>query len=285
MSFQLFTPLFQKIDQVTTTFVTEICANTILAITPVVSIGLTLAFMAYGLLVLQGSIEMPVHNFIARSFRIAVIVSLALTGGLYQAQIAQLVMHGSDELAYALVPGSPQTESPASLLDHAAGNGFDKASQAFEKAGHFEAQEIVYGLFGITLLLATGIMTAIGGAYMVLIKLVLALLAGLGPLFIVALLWQSTSRFFAAWIKQILSYALLLVFLSALLGLIVSLYSNYMADLQFDGAQNVSYGLGGAVILAVLSIIIFQQLPTLARALANGVSLAWVWKLQTNRRS
>lgn len=283
MAFELFTPLFTKIDQITATYVTDISSRSIAAITPVVSVGLTLGFITYGWLIIRGAVEMPVAEFLNRCLRIGIIVSIALAGGLYQSEIADAITTVPDELASALLGNPTQGASAASLVDQSAQQGFDRASEAFEEAGFFSSDGLLYGLFGIIILLATGLLAAIGGAFLLLAKIALALLAGLGPLFILALIWQPTHRFFDQWAQQVLNYGLLIVLFAAVFGLLMQIFGSYMADLRFDGAQNVAYAIGGSVILSIVSVVLLLQLPSIASGLAGGVGLGYMWELRAMR--
>ncbi|WP_236839875.1 type IV secretion system protein, partial [Bartonella quintana] len=102
------------------------------------------------------------------------------------------------------------------LIDKVAEKGFDRASEAFEESAFLNADGLLFGLFGILILLATSFLVAIGGAFILLAKIALILLAGLGPFFIIALLWQPTYRFFEQWIGQVLSYTILIVLLATM---------------------------------------------------------------------
>ena len=283
MAFTLFTPLFNKIDTATATFVSDISSNVIAAITPVVTVGLTLAFITFALLIIRGAVDMPVMEFLGRSVRIGIITSVALAGGLYQTQIASAIQSSPDDLAQALISSPTSGTTAASLIDGAAEKGFSKAQESFEKAGIFGENGIAYAVYGFIIMLATGVLVAIGGAFVLLSKIALGLLAGLGPLFILALLWQPTARFFEMWAAQVLNYGLLIVLFSAVFGLMMSIFTGYMEDLKFDGAMNLGYAIGGAVILAVAMILILLQLPSIASGLAGGVGLSYIWELRAVR--
>lgn len=283
MSFQLFTGLFNKIDAITTTFIMDTSARSIAAITPVVSVGLTISFIAYGLLILRGVIDMPIMDFLGRSVKIGIITSIALTGGLYQAKIANAIHTIPDDLINALVLESTKKSGAAAAIDQAADKGFSLASKAFDHAGLFSREGITYCMFGVIILIATSVFIALGGAILLLTKLVLAILIGIGPFFIMALLWQSTARFFDMWAAQVLNYILLAVLATMVFGLMLSIYSSYMNDMKFDGVQNVGYTLGGAVVLSAAMIIILIQVPNIAAGLAGGVSLSYLYELRTVR--
>src|SRR5262245_54826219 len=134
MSFQIFTPLFNKIDLATSTFVTDISSRTIAEITPIITSGLTLVFILYGFLIIRGTVEMPVMDFLGRSVRVGIITSVALAGGLYQSHIADAIVNTPDELASALIPGGTQEAGAATLIDQAAEKGLDVAGEAFDQS-------------------------------------------------------------------------------------------------------------------------------------------------------
>jgi type IV secretion system protein VirB6 len=283
MAFTLFEPLFVKIDTATKVFVTEISSHAIAVVTPFVTLGLTLGFIAYALAIIRGAVDMPILDFLGRSLRIGIIVSIALAGGLYQSQIAGAIVELPNSLAVALITNPQEGSGAASIIDIAAGKGFDAAGRAFEQSSFFSADGLLYGIFGIIIILATATVVAVGGAFILLSKVALALLAGIGPLFIVAFLWQPLAKFFDMWIAQVLNYVLLVVLFSALFGLMMDIYANYVTDIKFESGVNVAYSLGGAIILSIAMVLVLLQLPSIASALAGGTGLSYMHEMRALR--
>ncbi|MBB4075784.1 type IV secretion system protein VirB6 [Bartonella fuyuanensis] len=281
MNFTMFTQLVSRIDEATKTYVTDISSKAIAIITPFVSVGLTISFIVYGLLIMRGAIDMSLSGFVHRYLRTSIITSIALSTGLYQTEIANLIIDIPYELAAKLMNNPPNNNTLISLIDKVAEQGFSCASEAFEEAAFLEANGLLYGLFGILILLITSFLAAIGGAFILMAKIALVLLVGLGPLFIIALLWQPTYRFFEQWIAQILSYTILVVLLATVFSLMMDIFANYVTDLKFDGKQNVGYALGGALILSIISIVLLLKLSNIANALAKGVTFRYLWRLDT----
>ncbi|EJE4644420.1 type IV secretion system protein [Vibrio parahaemolyticus] len=280
MAFQLFTPLFEKVDDTTATFVSDISSRAIAEATPVVTVAMSLGILMYGMLVVRGAVQTPVMEFIGRALKISIITSIALAGGLYQSDIADAITKVPDELATALITDATTGSSAAGIVDVAASKGFDAAGEAFSKAEFFSGDGLVYGLFGLIILVSTAIMTAIGGAFVLLAKVALALLAGLGPFFILALLFQPTVRFFEMWTAQVLNYGLTVILFSAVFGFLMDIFGNYMGDIRFDGTQNVAYSLGGALILACAAVLILLQLPSIASGLSGGVGVGFIHEMR-----
>lgn len=281
MDYALVGPLFDKIDDTTRQFVTDISSRAIAAITPVVIICLTVSFILYGLAIAQGKVEMPFADFAMRSVRIAAIVALGLGVGLYQSDIAEAIRTTPDQLASALLsdPTAIGTGT-GNIIDNALDKGFRAAGEAFEKASFFGDDGVTYALLGIIIILATGIFGAIGAAFLIIAKLALALLAGLGPIFIACMLFPATSRMFESWVGQVVNYGLLIVMFSSIFGLLINIYGNYMEQMAFDGEVNIVYTVGGAVVLSVALIFVLMQLPSIASGLAGGAAISFFHELR-----
>jgi type IV secretion system protein VirB6 len=285
--FRLLTPLFAELDSVTQTFARDVSSRIIVAITPVLSAGLTLWFITWGILVMRGVVDQPVREFLAKVIRTALIVSVALGAGLYQSSIADLVRTVPDDLAGVVMGGeSPALYSltgrpvmlglgaydsrQAALLDAAAGQGLIKAADAFEKGGILTQQGVAFYAFGVLMLVATVIMVAVGGAFILMAKVILGILAGLGPLFIAALLFDSTRRFFDRWVAMVATYGLVIVLFACVFTFMLGIFANYMTGVQLDGGMNFAYGLGGALMLATISVLILLEMHHLAMGLGGG---------------
>ncbi|WP_455474050.1 type IV secretion system protein [Bartonella sp. B30(2025)] len=278
-NFAMFTQLFNKVDHITKSYITDISSEAIRAITPIASVGITIAFIIYGWLIIRGAIDMPLTSFVNRCLRVSIITSIAFTGGLYQTELVELIKTLPDELSKALIKYPLTDMQLNTLIDRAATQGFSRAAEAFEEAAFLNSDGLLYGILGTLILIATSSLVAIGGAFILLVKLALILLIGFGPFFIMALLWQPTYRFFEQWIAQLLSYIVLMVLLAAVFGFMMDIFANYMADFKFDGKQNVSYTLGGAFSLSILSIVLLLKLSSMANALAKGVTFGHLWNL------
>jgi len=278
--FRLFTPLFAELDRVSTAFARDVSSRLIVAITPVLAAGLTVWFIVWGILVMRGSVEQPVREFLGKVIRTALILSVALGAGLYQRDVAELIRTVPDDLAAAVAGGEGDVgfaadplatgSVQAALIDRAAGQGLSKVEDAFEKGGLMTQQGIAFYTFGVLLLLATVIMVGVGGALILVAKVMLALLAGLGPLFIAALLFDATRRFFDRWVAMLATYGLVVVLFAAVFTFLLAIFANYMGGVALDGNMNVAYGIGGALVLTIVSVAILKELHHLAVGLGGG---------------
>ncbi|WP_375707773.1 type IV secretion system protein, partial [Bartonella sp. AA1HLJMS] len=156
--------------------------------------------------------------------------------------------------------------------------GFQYAGRLFQETVFFESNGLLYSLLGILILLATSLVVAIGGGLVLLTKIALALLVGLGPIFIIALLWQPTYRFFEQWIVQVVNYIILFLLLATVFNLMMNIFANYLSDMKLDYDQNVSFMFGGALILSIISIMLLLKLSSIANSLAKGITFGHLWR-------
>lgn len=278
MAFTLFAPLFSEFDAATATYVNDISTRMVATITPVISVGLTVGFLFYSLAVIRGTVQMPISDLLWRCFRIGVIVSIATAGGLYQRSIAGAIIATPDALAQALVGNNAvNTSSAGGVLDATAGKAFDVAARQWEKASVFSKQGIMYVVYSGLIIVSTAVLISIGGAFLIMAKVAIAILVGVGPLFIFMLLWQPTQRFFEMWAGQILNYSLLIILMSVLFLFLMGIYGNYMSDITPDSnTMNEVYTLAGALVITGISALIFLQLPSIAGALSGGIGLSYM---------
>lgn len=282
--FQLVQPLFTKIDTTTAIFVNDISQRAIATITPVVIVLLTASFILYSFAIMSGKVDMPFQDFMLRCVKIAFIVGAGLSVGLYQGDIADAIRSTPDQLATALMSNPTSIDAgTGAIIDDAMGKGFDQAGEAFEKAGFFSENGITYALLGVIIILATAVFGAIGAAFLIVAKLALAMLAGLGPIFIACLLFPATLRFFESWVGQIVNYALIVVLFASIFTLLVTIYGDYMNQMAFDGEVNIYYTVGGSVILSVALVFVLLQIPAIASGLAGGASMGFFHQLRGAR--
>lgn len=286
-SYHFFSELFTRIDSITSSFVSSISSNAITEITPVVTAGLTVSFIIYGFLVARGVIDHSLLDFMWRSFKIGAIVSIAMSGGIYQTSIAEVITSAPDKLAVSLLPSSTnasqaQGSAAANLMDGVISIGFEKAQDAYKQASFFDPGEaFAFITIAVLILLATIVLTGVGAAFVLVAKISLAVLAGLGPFFIFALIFKSTQRFFESWSAQIFTYTFMIILISSVFGVMMQIYTSYITQIDTSGSWSLVASVGGCLLLSLISLVIFLQIPSMAGALGGGISSSLWNELQT----
>jgi type IV secretion system protein VirB6 len=290
--FRLFTPLFNEFDSIIAAFCETVSSRVMVAITPVLSAALTLWFVAWGIMVMRGTVQEPIRDYVWRFVRSSMILSFALSGAYYQSTVAELVRSIPDELAAAVTGGEAllytvgehgevplvigTATAQGALIDVAAGKGLATSMDALQKGSILSEDGIAFLTFGVLILLATVALVAVGGSTILVAKVVLGILVALGPLFIAALLFDSTRRFFEKWVAMVATYSLLIVLFAVLFTFMLGIFEHYMTGMKFDGTVNVVYGIGGALILTIVTILVLKEARVLAMGLAGGFALGHI---------
>ena len=102
----------------------------------------------------------------------------------------------------------------------------------------------------------------------------LAVLLALGPLFIGLLLFESTRRFFEAWLAQLANYALISILTVLVAALLLQIVESYAQQTAARGAAILTVDALDMVLVAVLVFLLMRQVMPIAAALAGGIALS-----------
>ncbi len=233
----------------------------------IVTLGV-LYVMVWGYLELTGQIEEPFIGGVKRIVTLAVILGCALHLWLYNSVIVDTFFNAPAQLG-AVVVG---TFDPVSVIDQILFVGGDAANLLLTKGGLISG--LAYSLAGIGVYVVVGL-TAIYTIFLLaLSRIALSVLLALGPLFFALFLFESTRRFFEAWLAQLANYAfitILTVLIASLMLRVVTVAANQAVS------QGGSIDVASAVrvcMAAGLTLLVMRQVMPMAAGLANGVSLS-----------
>ncbi|MGE9715809.1 type IV secretion system protein, partial [Escherichia coli] len=84
-------------------------------------------------------------------------------------------------------------------------------------------------------------------------KFMITILLGIGPLFIIALLFNTTQRFFEAWLAMVCNFGILLILSASVGSLMISLGDTYISKMAptESAAANMA-NLGDAAMLCLV---------------------------------
>jgi type IV secretion system protein VirB6 len=225
--------------------------------------------MVWGYLELTGQIEEPFIGGVKRIITLAVILGCALQLWLYNTVIVDTFFNAPAQLG-AVVVGA---FNPVDIVDQIIFEGGDAANLLIQKGGILDGN-FAYYLAGFGVYLIVGL-TAIYTIFLLaLSRIALSVLLALGPLFIALLLFDSTKRFFEAWLAQLANYA----FITILTVLIAALM---LRVVTVSAQQAVSTGGGIQIANAVrvcmaagLTFLVMRQVMPMAAGLASGLALS-----------
>ncbi len=237
------------------------------ALEPAVVTFATIYVMLWGYLQLTGRLEEPVTAGLRRIVLLVVVLGGALHLWLYNTVIVDTFYNAPATLVGAVVG----TSNPVATVDSIWESGGEVAGFLWSKGGVFGGDFGFY-LAGALVWLLMGLLCVYTMFLIALSSIASAVLLALGPLFIVMLLFESTRRYFEAWIAQLATYALITI-LTVLLGtLLLQLVSSYAQQTAARGSAIVTVDALNMVLVAMVAFLLMRQVMPIAAGLAGGVA-------------
>jgi type IV secretion system protein VirB6 len=252
--------------------------NTVSAITSDISASLepavvtfaTIYVMVWGYLHLRGAIEEPIMEAAKRIVMLGIIMGIVLSLWSYNDVFVDFFVNTPQELSSTIISGN----TAISTVDGIWLKGGDVAGSLLNEAGIFKDNGIEFYIAGFAVYAIVGIV-CIWVAYLFSLSIVgVGILLAIGPLFILGLLFDSTKRFFEAWIAQLSNYALIIVIAAIASKLLLAVLDKYATDAQALGAGVTTAQAMQLCIACGFIGLIMKQVPSIAAGLASGIALS-----------
>lgn len=273
--FHFYEHLFTDLNAALTTYVNDVAASVVGAISGVAYTLLMIYMMLWGWTTLRGMISEPITDGATRLIRLTVIVGLAINAGRYGAYVSDYIMAMPDVLAAKVAGGS--AISSVQYLDTLMSNMYDFGSIYY----NFAMANKSYGIpdlshLGIAYIVwLVGLLATAYGAFLfALAKMALSIVMGVGPIFVLSLIFEGTKKLFDAWVGQVLNYVFLVMLSAAAVKLILSILQSYLTAV---GPLGTDPGLDQAlpaIAFAAIGALVLTQVSPLASALGGGVAVS-----------
>jgi type IV secretion system protein VirB6 len=257
------------LNQLLATYVANNTA-TIAAILEPAIVTLGVFYVAiWGYLQLAGKIEEVFVDGVRRMLTLALILGLSLHLWLYNT----LIVDSFSVAPAAFVAGVIGAPDSVSIVDEILFDGDDAAAMLLAKGGLFD-ESLSFYIAGFAVYLVVGLTAVYAMFLLALSKIALSVLIALGPIFLALLMFESTKRFFEAWLAQLCNYA----FLTILTGLVTALMLQVVSEaaeaaVQVSGGIEIAHALK-VCLAAALTFLVMKQIPAMAQGLASGVALS-----------
>lgn len=266
MDIVLFKKAFEVVDQTLASYVGDHVAAVASTIAPAIYSGMGIYVMFYGFLHIIGKVQEPVMEFMVKTLKMAIIVSLSVGLAEYNTLIVDNFNDSSAALASAF--SMANQGDFGGVLDKTLSDFMTLAAKWFSDLG------IVTALVALVIMLTGIILTAYAAYLVMLSKLCLGILFSIGPLYIASLLFDSTRKFFDSWISAIINHALVGVFVVAADTLIIHITRQLSGDTNSLPSTANFADFAPLLAMAVVSILVLGQVTGLAAGLSGGMSLA-----------
>ena len=232
-----------------------------------VSLG-AIYILGWGWLSMSGRIEEPLGEAVRRVLVLGIVFGVALKLWAYNAVFIDTFAHAPQALAAAILG----VADPVTLVDRIWSDGQQVAESLQGSGGLLQS----VGAYGAALLVYVfvGLLCVYTAFLLALSQIAVAVLLGLGPLFILLTLFDTTRRFFEAWLAQLSNYALVTILVALVGGLLLNVVKAYADTAAANGG---SITIAESIRLCVASVFIFlilRQVLSIASGLASGVALS-----------
>ncbi|MGH8141300.1 MAG: type IV secretion system protein, partial [Steroidobacteraceae bacterium] len=239
------------------------------ALEPAVVVLATIYVMVWGYLQLTGRIEEPFTTGLRRIVVLVVILGATLNLWLYNSVIVDTFYSAPAQLAAALVGAT----DPVTTIDAIWRQGGSVAEQLWDKGGVLNGDFGFY-VAGAVVWLLMGMLCVYAMFLVALSSIASAVLLAIGPLFIVMLLFDSTRRYFEAWIAQLTNYALISVLTVLVAALLLRVVESYAQQTAARGNALMTVDALDMVLMSMLVLLLMRQIMPIAAGLASGVALS-----------
>lgn len=253
----------------------------------IVTLGI-LYVMIWGYLQMTGQIEEPFLSGVKRIAALAIILGVALRLWLYNSLIVDTFFQAPAQLAAVIVGAN----DPVAVVDAINDSGSHSAELLLQKGGILDGN-FSYYLAGAVVYLMIGLTAIYTMFLLALSRIALSVLLALGPLFIALLLFDSTKRFFEAWLAQLSNYAFITI-----LSVLVAALMMHVVGLSAERAAALGGGIRIAdavrvCLAAGLTFLVMRQVMPMAAGLASGLALstfgvttaALMWAFGSSKRT
>lgn len=260
---------FEKLNNALNSFAQNFSASIATEIAPLVAGGLTLTLIIMGIMAVYGMLDRPFKEVAWKMMWASVIMSMALTSALYQTYIIDVFLTLPDELVTSIIAGSIADsnvhtgDGAAKAIEQVLGMGIYKAGQYFNEGsvGIIGETNLAPYLYGILLLIGTLLCVLMGALWLFIAKVVLALMLGVGPIFICCLIWQSTRQYFWSWVGQILNTIITTIFVLAIFSIFATIFQTNLENLQISQESQGFMDAAAYTFLGILCMGVLLQIP------------------------
>ena len=281
MSISIFQSLSSKVLDPFKDYV-NVSSQFIDIVMPLIVLVLTISIMWHGYETIRGKGGQNAFlDVFWKSARTMLVVGLALTGGAYIDNIVGGVTELQDTLVNILAGTTPDS-NPFVALDAS----MDKAFTAFKQV--YDANTANKSFFPsfpkIMMVLNAGVILLCMGAYAVtafleilIMKLMLMVCFAVGPVFLGLYAFETTAKFFDAWLGAVLSVIFTTSLIMMMVGIGNSIFSGY-ADAMTAGINDTDWlAVGFSAVFAIVALIVLtKKVPEIAAKILGGVALSSV---------
>lgn len=272
----------ESIDMTLNTFVQVTSSNVISMFTDFFIYGGTLTFVLMGFAIILGYVEAPASNFLKTSGKFLVISGLVLSAPTYMGWVVEALRGLETGVADAFSASGSSTPATSvyQVLDKAVTDGFQIGGDMLDKMGKrrwYEIGMVFWDLLNAIIIYAATLIIAIpAGAMVIVSKIMLTVMLGIGPFFIAMLMFPVTAKWFDSWFGQVMTYILQIALVTTVLGIGMKFFSALTAKVLAVTTDHPIATMLAILIVTGVTLFLLQKAFEAAATLAGGMSSAGI---------
>ena len=241
-------------------------------IMPLLTIMLIAYVAYYGLQLVMGTARVSVGEIVGRVVRMMLIVAFIDQWGNFQLFFYDWLNNTPEDVGRALLTASSTgITEPTDGLSMIWQTANEAAAAFAEQSGYFA---ILPGLVGFLIMLAVGLFIAVALAILVLAKVMMWVLLGTAPIFIACLLFDSTRQYGMAWFQQVLTYAIIPLFVYVVAAFLITTMDAELQKVAAAASANEIQldDISAFVLICAAGAFVLFNIQTLAQGITGGVA-------------
>lgn len=272
--------LGKMFEQAIAPLVSTAIQNIITAITPVVISGVILYLMITGYMIIAGRIQEPIGDIMIKGVKIIIVATLALNS----ATVMNTVVNGINGIEEMFVQALNGKLNTYQALDNSFEQGANTVNQlmvAAEPLGIFNDFSALMQIYisAAIVMIASLLITVLGGAIYIIAKVSLAVVLGFSPFFIAGLFFPVTARWFDSWLSQAINYTLTGAIIVFFCSLTMTGFDKLTQDLLTAIGEGSTFQTAMLFQMLAYSVVCFfvtKSAPSIASGLASGIGVSGV---------
>jgi type IV secretion system protein VirB6 len=265
---QAMSKLQQAFDAPLQSFITQGSQSVSAYVSAPLTAALTLYIMVYGFAVMTGRVSDPLGEFVWRCLKLGAILMLAANAGNYNTFVTNVFFELLPRELSNAVGG--QFVVDGTKWDGIIMQAANIQMKLAKDAGWDIPANLMSALAGLTVVVCTGMLAAIGFVISLYAKMALSLCLALGPVFVALAMFDATRRFTENWLGTVLNFVVLQVLVAAIGSLLLSTYATLLGGIQSGAYGDMAGVVGQVAAFCIVGCYLFKELPSIASALVGG---------------
>ena len=275
--FNIILALFNKVHNLLNHFVFDTYHQLSITLRLPIALCITLYIVLLGYSISHGWLNVSVNYIVKIGLKLAVVYTLAMNWDFFSAYVVDFIQQGSSQLGSILLASNQHfsTIDPQQGIEGA----LQTVLTHFTKVGywlwHRGSWHSFSPYFEAIVIWGSGMALVCYAMFQLIVaNIMLSILFVLAPLFVSFLIFSSTQTLFDRWVGHIVSYALLTLFVSVLLSLVLSIAQWSISDITENNLLTTLFVVSfiPIVLVCFISIALMKRVSNMAHDIGLNFS-------------